>query len=519
LGRVGEPYHQLVLGARRGRVEADLQPDAAERAGRAAAQRRKARGLQQAREGVGQAGERLANGRIRLRPLHHRLVAQEALAQLRRRFKAGGQCLGLGWGRCVLDSQAGRPASCGARPRPPRPASAFARTGGKLLLQRFGPPRRSPLRSVTSLRGGVGCRAAQPAPHPAAPAQPRPPSRAQARPGRGAHPEPALPVEALVVVGAVDRPPRLAPRRNSALQRGRALARRTPAHGAPDSRQLASGAARPRGVGGKPQCIGLGLGARAPAWREQHLQEEQLLGGDGAAREGRRREREREAQPRGRQRPCRLPRAPPLPHACGVAASCHSLCRPHEQGLQLAQARASPAHGPQPRGSAALLVPGCNWSGPRLAEVQLQQAALPPTRRSRPARGGLNGRRSPAAKQACVCSLLRCRASLVHAGTRPRDVCAGLHPACLEPTAAGCPGSMLLMHMPHASRGHAASPLALRLRTSLCWNTCSPARPACGSPAGRPCCCAGGAHRLAAAHRRTPCCSPHATARLASSEA
>jgi len=94
LGRVVEPYHQLVLGARRGRVKTDLQPDAAERAGRAAAQRGEARGLQQAREGVVQAGERLADGRIRLRPLHHRLVAQEALAQLRRRAGLHTRLLG-----------------------------------------------------------------------------------------------------------------------------------------------------------------------------------------------------------------------------------------------------------------------------------------------------------------------------------------------------------------------------------------------------------------------------------------
>jgi len=124
-----------------------------------------------------------------------------------------------------------------------------------------------------------------------------------------------------------------------------------------------------------------------------------------------------------------------------VAASCRLLCKPREHtraGLQLAQARAGPAHGAQPRGSAALLVPRGNWSGPRLTDVRLQQAALPPRRRSRPVRGGLSGRRSPAAKQACVCSLLRCGASLQHAGTRPQGVSAALHPACLTPCRAAC---------------------------------------------------------------------------------
>ncbi len=235
--------------------------------------------------------------------------------------------------------------------------------------------------------------------------------------------------------------------------------RRTSARGAADSRQLGSSAARPRGVGGKPQhrVRGRYSGSGQP-WRGRHLQEEQLLCGDGAAREGRRREREREAQPRGRQRPCRLRRAPPLPHAHGVAASCRSLCKPREHtraGLQLAQARAGPAHGAQPRGSAALLVPGGNWSGPRLAEVRLQQAALPPRRRSRPVRGGLSGRRSPAAKQACVCSMLRCGASLQHAGTRPQGVSAALHPACLTPCR---------QHAPHAHAARVAGPCRISAR-------------------------------------------------------
>lgn len=89
---------------------------------------------------------------------------------------------GLGQGRRMLVSWlAGPPAAAHAHARlgPHRPLPALAK---KLLLQRFGPPRRGPLRSVTSLRGDVSCRAAQPAPHPAASMQPRLLPRVQARP-------------------------------------------------------------------------------------------------------------------------------------------------------------------------------------------------------------------------------------------------------------------------------------------------------------------------------------------------